>query len=113
MEKEELEQVNAFRAQQVDCSEDDHKPLQESPGKRFLKYGKNKRGLLGLRHVCRPGRRPSGLHRSPVSRTPDRPRGQLVAGPREEIAAGSVCLRREWGYSFDVPSPTVVSNAMR
>ena len=44
MTEVELARVNAFRAQQVDRSEDDRKPLQESPGLCFLKYGKNKEG---------------------------------------------------------------------
>ena len=68
-------------------------PLEESPGLRFLKYGKNNEGywdydmfadqvvaLLDCIEVLYPG------HQIVLD---------VDAGPREEIAEGPVCLRRK------------------
>jgi hypothetical protein len=44
MTEDELRRVNAFRATGACRSENERTPLTESPGLRFLKYGKNKEG---------------------------------------------------------------------
>ena len=44
MTEEELERVNAFRAQHIGRPENERTKLTESLGLRFLKYGKNKEG---------------------------------------------------------------------